>query len=662
MAYLTDLPDEIILRIVNQLAIPSDYKGLYVDQRQSLRTSSIEYHGGPKYHLHDVLALSTTNKLFRALLGSLIWHDFVLNDDTFNGHDEKNDKSYQTAFGAFIKNGVVKSSILDFVTIFEPLIPRACLSAEVGNNDAIQNCETIQLVNPITLPSLKRLIINFNNHRDQTFSFLGLQLQKYQHPIKISATMTSAVNLSLLQSNILPLVDCLNYTITSIPKRPEIYSPLETSIFELENLTLVSSVTDQTACKSLLDIVVNMINNNSENLETLDLQLFPMNLKSLERYQTWCVPSIKRLACQDIHLASFPSQKTKACRNLDTLHIKFNRTTNLGQLEIPSLLTGLSSLEVLQIPERSKPEEYTSFFSKLQKSNPYLKSITFNFFSVPEALALAPVISKLESFKVNIMQHRGAYGDIGWPMVAGTASSFAAETKEMPVNRILDKVACGSIEGNNSSVKEFAIPLNAHELISYPLLKKLLLESPNENLQQNESCTSQLSTIWLNATWPRVSETLSPAQFENRNQCLEFNYMSPHVAFQVYNPVCLKPVDDREEQSYLEDLFYGFNDEDSFQLTDFCHLIRDLDTLGEASDHSQDIIEYETAILDDGNVLTNVNNTTPSFPLLCANTKPTHKRKNSKVKLTMFLDVPEWQQVEMMVKIDVHKLYELLRA
>lgn len=640
---------------------------------------------------------------------------------------------YLKAFGLSLgQSGAIKSAVLNFVTVFEPLIPFAQLISPMSGDHNKQQLETLLLVNKVTLPSLNRLIINFNNHRDEGFASLGLRLQEYTPPLKVSAIMTSAVKLNLLQPVILPLVDHLNFTITSIPDKLRDYSPLET-ISGLESLTLVSSVTNRTACGPLLTNILNMINNNDTTLETMDLQLFPMTLRGGPNVDNvdgddydgpmWCIPSLKRLACQDMHLASFPSatikKHAKSCRNLQVLNLKFNRLTKLGTLKIPALLTNLTSLQVLQIPDAARPDDYLSFFRRLQNANPFLKDMTFTYFSAPEALVLAPVLARLTKFKVHVMQHRGGYGDVGWPMIAAVAPSLAEETKDMPVNRLLKEL----VSTEKSSIQDFSIAINPHELISYPLLKSIALSScanntnTNDNnntsmMINNESATSAFETLWVNATWPRVCESIKPTQLENRNQCLGFNYMSPHVAFQVYEPVCNKPVGDEEDQSYLQDLFFGFHEDvqpeetteteptkekkqqQPFKLTDFCYLIRDVQTLGEvgrphgnplaktmtmapdtgsdvrmANDVSEEEEENErvvhaahgeeNAIDDDMN--SSSNSDTESEPVLPRPVRKSHhERKNSKVKMTMFLDVPEWQQVEMQVKIDLNRLRELL--
>lgn len=652
MTTLLQLPTEIFLRIIDYLLIPPDYKGYYIAPQKELRTVGYATREGPRHYLNDTLKLSATCKRLRQFVGPLVWGDLVLNYSTFSdnekGSAQQSKQERILALGAHLEpdSSTVKAGLLEFVTVFEPHLQRACILSTPTGSVSSDEYETIRLVNPVTMPSLQRLIVDLNHQSDDSLCSLGWQLAQYARGaqfglrrVQVSATMTSSVNLSLLKNSILPFVDHLNFTITGLPDKLQDFSPLE-SLRGLQSLTLMASVTDAVKCRAQLQNLRNMIHNNRWNLESLDLQNFPMMLGEPADFISWCVPSLKRLACSDKHLGSFP-QTPNACRNLQILNLRFNRETNLGELAVPLALTHLSTLQVVEIPAASKPDEYFSFFSRLQLVNPELENLEFSYLSLSQATVLAPVICKFKSLTTRIMHHAGGgHGDVFcWPMIAPTLNSLKLESPHMPINRLITQLF-------PSSIRQLCVPLSSHELISYPLLKSIALQQGCKDGTTND--TELVQDLFVSATWPRVSEKLTSVQIANRNECLGLNYMSPHVDFQVYESVCLKPTGDAEDLAYLSDLFLSF--QEPFPVTEFCHLIRDLDTLAHPLDSSSTAPsvatqESETGINDDA--------ATSVAP-------KSHRRKNSKVKLTTFLDVPEWQQVEMQVKIDLQRLRELL--
>lgn len=614
-----DLPDEILFQLVAELWVPTDYSGYYWSPSLPPREESSGGQIGRSYHLRDVLALSTTCKRLRSKLGPVVWSDFVLNEKTFKSHTDRKDyfhiclgeeePNFIDALAASLVDTetgcYVKSDILEFVTVFEPQMPTAKLSKVIKDLDIYQS---IQLVNKRTLPNLQRLIIDFYNFQDEIYDKLVVRLQEYNRLVNISATMTSTANLQLLQESFWSMVDHLHFTIASRSNQARDFTSLETKVKNLKSLTVWSSAPSKIDCAQLVRHLAAMINNNGGNLETLNLYHLSVSFAEIAGSALLELPVLKRLQCQEKHLSSF-SKAPKSCRLLQLLDIKFDASSILSKVEFPFQFTSLCSLDITQLPDKAKPENHLPFFRKLQDANPSLNSLSFNFFSVPEVLALAPVLSQSKYFKIRIMEYSDSYI---WPIIATVYTSLENEIEHMHVNRILTTLV---LNKPTDTGKLFSFPVSPHELISYPLLKAIALDSRYTD--------PQVSALDIYTTWPRVSESLTEAQLSLRAQCFITNYQSPHVAFEVYEPICSKPVGEGEDQSYLQDLFYGFNDGDYFKLTDFCFLVRDMGSLWKPS--SQD-------------------------------------GTGGKVKFLSYGDNSRWNQVEMHVKIDLKLLKKLLRA
>lgn len=617
MHALVSLPDEILLHLVKELSIPFDYSGYYWDPFFPPREEFSGPRNGQSYHLRDALALSATCKNLRSKLGPMVWGDFVLNEKTFRSHSERNDyfhvcigeeePNFIDALAASLveteKGRYVKSDILEFVSIFEPQMSTAKLSKVMRELDMYQS---IQLVNKWTLPSLQRLIIDFQNYQDEIYGDLVVRLQDYDRPVKISTRMTSTSNLQILQESFWSMVDHLHFTITSRSNQARDFTSLETRVKSLKSLTLWSSLPNKNDCAQLVRHLAAMINNNGDNLETLNLYHLALSFSEIDGSPLLELPMLKQLQCHEKHLSSF-SRRPKLWRLLELLDVKFDAASILANINIPLQLTSLSCLDIIQLPDKTNPENYLPFFSRLQDANPSLNSINFSCFTIPEVLALAPVLSQFKHFKIRIMEYCDTYA---WPKMATVSTSLEAEIEHMHVNRILNTLI---LNKSTDTGKLFSFPASPHELISYPLLKAIALDSRYPE--------PQVSNLDIYTTWPRVTESLTDAQLSLRAQCFRTNYQSPHVAFEVYEPIGFKPIGEGEDQSYLQDLFYGFNDGESFKITDFCFLVRDMGSLWKPS---------------------------------------SQEGTGGKVKFLSYGDNPRWNQVEMHVKIDLKRLRKLL--
>lgn len=576
MSTLLDLPDEILFHLVEMLTVPFDYRGYYLDPFWPLREKSSGGRNERGRHLRDLLALAATCRILRSKLGSIVWGDFVLYETMFRPYrsDDGTEHHFLDVFAAsFVDTDnerYVNSPILEFVTVFEPHTPTAKLSMRLTD---LYEYHTLELVNKKTLPILKRLIIKFYHHSHESYSDLVLRLQDYERPIKISASMTSADDLQHLQESFWSMVDHLVFTLTSSSNQNRDFSTLDTRVKNLRSLTLRSFVLDANSCAQLVRHLVTMINNNA--LETLDLVPLAMSFSMIKDLPLLEIPSLKRLDCQERHLPSF-SRSPRSCRSLQHLKLKFDPDSILGNLDIPFQLATLCHLEIELLPYQKEPASHLPLFRKLQDTSPFLNSMCFRRLTISAALTLAPVLSKLKYFRADNVDYSGTYF---WPRMTTEATTLATEMEHMHVNRMLSALI---LDEPTYTGKSFSLPVSPHELISYPLLKAIALDSRHAE--------PQISVLNLEATWPRISQFLDATQLLIRARFLREEYASFYSPFDFYDPISLKAVGHRHDQSYLQDLFYDFNDGHSFKLTDFCYVIHHVDSLWDpGSPESEDV-------------------------------------------------------------------------
>lgn len=568
MYTLLDLPDEILFYLVEELAVPFDYNGYYRNPFWTLREKFFDDRTKRGYHLRNLLALSATCKRLRSKLGPIVWGDFVLHKYTFGRKSsrsglEGNETYFLDTFAASLvetdKGRYVKSAILEFVTVFEPTTPTAMLSMSLPD---LYEYRTLELVNKETLPNLQRLFITFYLHSQDNYSKLAVRLQDYERPVKISASMTSATYLHHLQENFWSMVDHLVFTLTSRSNQNRDFLTMD-RIKNLKSLTLRSFVISEDNCAQLVRHLVAMINSNG--LETLDLTNLAISFSHMKDLPLLDIPSLKSLHCQERHLASF-SQSPRSCRSLQLLKLLFDPYTLLAKLDLPFQLTTLCSLEIGQLPYKQDPRDHLLFFRKLQDVNPSLNRLCFQRLTISGALALAPVLSKLKYFKVDHLDYCDTYI---WPMMTTETTILATELEHMHVNRILSALI---LDQPTHTDKIFQFPMSPHELISYPLLKSIALDSRHAE--------PQVSDLYLDVTWPRVSQFLEADQLSTRARLLRDEYRSDFSQFDFYDSISTKPYEgDRADQSYLQDLLYDFHDDHLFKITDFCYFIRSIDAL-----------------------------------------------------------------------------------
>lgn len=554
---ILQLPPEIILIILEYLFIPdlqgAPYEGYYIARdRQRTVDYFIDlelFKERARFYLHDVLEFAATCKDLWQLAGPLVWGDFTLSFRTRS--EELDDRIRDSPPPEPLDISLALSPLLACVTVFEPVMHY--VSMPLGGTP--MDTKLIELINPVTMPRLQRLLLASSIHELKSFSSLGAQLIQYNEGAqyglrRVNISMFMSTKLRELPRDLFPFIDNILL----------FYLSSDLSLLKLLQ-GLKSFSAESTNFNARLPSLARTILNNRLTLKALSIRYLPKEILG-QKYvdpKWWSLPHLEDLACCPRNLWLF-LQSPEVCQSLKTLRLRLREVDNLGEISFSRQLTGVVRLEVDMIPSGAQPEEYLSFFTRLQLACPELESLTFAKITVSEVHALAPVISKVAWLSLSVQRIPGVPTD--WPRNASTFNSLRLESTAMTVNRIVTDVL-------PSNIRELFIPLNYHELISYPLLKSVALGGTSNNNRLTP-------TLFVDATWPRANHKLTPAQLHHRNKLLG---EAPQFLdnFTMYESVLDKPTGKTQELAYLSDLFLDFNE--PFSLTEFCHFICDLNTL-----------------------------------------------------------------------------------
>lgn len=168
-ASLELLPEEIILMILEQIEVPESYKGYFMPSNYSRPPPADDFFSNTTQnkgcYLRDVMNFSATCKRLRQIVGTHVWPNFKLHTRTISDPEDYYafPQKYQLSVSMRhldISPYLARSYVLEYVTVFEPFRTYVCLPLDDTQDVSRQIHNVIRLVNPETMPRLRRLILN----------------------------------------------------------------------------------------------------------------------------------------------------------------------------------------------------------------------------------------------------------------------------------------------------------------------------------------------------------------------------------------------------------------------------------------------------------------------------------------------------------------------
>lgn len=284
-------------------------------------------------------------------------------------------------------------------------------------------------------------------------------------------------------------------------------------------------------------------------------------------FKSFSWPQLETLSCIDSDVMLF-LQSPEVCQNLKDLTIWAGWEDNPDEISFPQQLPRLTKLRVDNIFSTASPDGLLPFLTLLQLASPNLK--TLEFFPLADIDLFLPVFKKVKTLALVDFTEIIFIDE----SLTDTEIDSFLYPPGMPVNGLIVSVF-------PSEIREIFVPLDPHELISYPLLKEVALGRHGKDGTTNEDDEQAMNLI-VTATWPRVSQKLSPAALEARSDPLE---ELPNVIYgrnqfhfyEMYESVLHRPIVHAGNLEYLSDLFLDFNE--PFTLTEFCYFVHSFEAL-----------------------------------------------------------------------------------
>lgn len=396
-------------------------------------------------------------------------------------------------------------------------------------------------------------------------SSLGEQLTRYNegaqnadsglHRVNISVFAPSTFPSAMLSQDMFPFIDSLTLTDTS-KIGSENLSAFE-ALRSLENLRINVCVYDNNTIQSVRNIILN----NACNLKSLYVESERrIDNTLLVDCKSWPLSRLETLNCAFKDVMLF-LQSPELCENLKDLTIRGEK--NPREIPFCQHLPHLTRLEVNSAIEE-KPNALFSFVTRLQRASPKLE--TLEFYGLPHLELFLPVITKVKSFRLTKLVDEFS---VDWPMYNVTLSSPAVDYQTVPVNSILARIF-------PSRIRQFFVPLEPQELVSYALLKQIALgcdssagPTDNNNNNNNNADDGLAPSIFLNVTWPRIRQKSPPAPPGHPSEVLE--------VYEISSPTPHRPIAHTGALEYLSDMFLDFHA--PFPLTAFCAFVRSSEEL-----------------------------------------------------------------------------------
>lgn len=558
------LPIDIWVIVVEHLLVNASFKGCYTTP--ALLVSGRDPHHSRK-QFHDLMQVGQTCRKLHSLVSSIVWNYLEANSSSL-----------------FFRQSIVShsrlvpcTSLLQYVTWYEPV---SYLQPHADNAWLDHHDSVLSVITPKRMPALQRVTIDFYGFAYQDEDILYALLSQlvlydeYGSRIRISTIISSTRNIGFLPGELLTYVDRIEFFYSPVVTPGWRNLLMEHKLRQLisirVNIAPTTEVNEDDA-QSLERVVLN----NCSTIRHLIMPRHPYFIDRLpslvpELERVWSLPHLETLNCVGITSLSPFLQSLEVCENLKKLEFTefyINGQRN-PELAFPHQMSCLTHFVVPRLHGTIKRK--IRFLENLLLACPKLETLEFSHISAADLIELGPLIhgSKVKFVKV-------AYINIydlptRWPFCMNR-ESIQDEAPSMPINLIIE-------EFFPSNIKRIHLPMDAHELLSYPILKALALRDST-----NDDAFAPI--LHLAASWPRVSDQLTREQLRVRS---EFFTKYPHSIIlsssysrpTIYPPITRLPVGNAGTQHYLSQLFFGFDE--PFPVTKFTFFLRKRDDIDDA--------------------------------------------------------------------------------